>query len=271
MKRKTLKQTKADALNKLGSLKTKVKETIKTKTKEVSVLPSISKLMIASKAFRIKTLWLDKISSTVVATYVKLLRTTFGIIIKANLILAVIVYITQILGVENSFTYDLYVYLALFLYYTFRDTIFDYSGVGFDFFKSAMQNLFSKLYDVKVNVDSKSNMPTPRNNITHQAKNSYSILKDSGKLDEVQPKHNYSDWSKTIMLIAAVCVVAFCFYCYDPDNFTKIFKYIGAAIWAIPNRVRTAVRTIPTQISYLYHKIFKGGDRGNNGSGGSTI
>lgn len=151
MKRKSLKQTKADALQKLGTLKTKVKDNLKTKNNNVTFLPSIYKLLISLKIYTVKTLWLDKIFSTVVATFVNLLRATFSIIIKANLILAVIVYITQMLGVENTLTSELYIYLGLFLYYTFKDTLLDYTGNLYDFIKNCVLKLISNLHEVKVN------------------------------------------------------------------------------------------------------------------------
>lgn len=263
MKRKTLNKTKAEALQKLGTLKSKVKDTIKTRTKNVSFIPSIYKLLISLYAFVIKTLWLDKITSNVAAKNIKLLNATFRFIIKANLLLAVAIYIAQVFGVENAFTYELYIYLGYFLYYAFRDTILDYTGNLYDLIKNGLEKIFSKLHEVKVNVDNKNNLPETKNNVTQHAKNSYNKLKEAGKLDEVQPKHRYSDWSKTIMILAAVCVIAFCFYCYDPDNFTKGFKFIGDAIWSIPKRFISAVKAIPGQINYLYTRFFRSRDINN--------
>nr|YP_010697775.1 hypothetical protein P1R16_mgp21 [Porodaedalea niemelaei]WCF76671.1 hypothetical protein [Porodaedalea niemelaei] len=160
-------------------------------------------------------------------------RIIFRFILYTNIAVALFLSLSKILNLEHKFTWELYIYLFYIVYYYIRDYIFDISNRIYSTIRSFMEKLISNLHEVKETVDNK-------NNITQPAKEAYRSLSDSGKIDDVQPKHESKNTVIKVMLTIAaiVLVTGFIYYAYNyPDELTAIGKNIWTYIWAVPGKI----------------------------------
>nr|YP_010697818.1 hypothetical protein P1S03_mgp27 [Porodaedalea chrysoloma]WCF76779.1 hypothetical protein [Porodaedalea chrysoloma] len=167
-------------------------------------------------------------------------RIIFRFVLYTNIAVALFIYLSKILNLEHKFTWELYIYLFYIVYYYIRDYIFDISNRIYSTIRSLMEKLISNLHEVKDTVDNK-------NNITQPAKDAYRSMFDSGKIDDVQPKHeNRNSVIKVMLTIAAIVLATgFIYYAYNyPDELTDICKNIWTYVWGVPGKVGKFIKRL---------------------------
>nr|YP_009690228.1 hypothetical protein PPIT_000113 [Porodaedalea pini]QEG57008.1 hypothetical protein PPIT_000113 [Porodaedalea pini] len=232
-------QTKTTALNKLNLLKSTAASRL-TKVKSIPSKASITKLIKSIGNYLIKILYLDKIEKKTLLFIMSTVRIIFRFVLYTNIAVALFIYLSKILNLEHKFTWELYIYLFYIVYYYIRDYIFDISNRIYSTIRSLMEKLISNLHEVKDTVDNK-------NNITQPAKDAYRSLFDSGKIDDVQPKHESKNTVIKVMLTIAAIVLAtgFIYYAYNyPDELTDIAKNIWTYVWAVPGKVGKFIKRL---------------------------
>lgn len=246
MKKTNLKITKAQAISKLKSVRTRLK-TISNKSFLTNMLNSIGNYLF-------KLLHLNKLDKKTVLFIIFILRATLKVGVYTNLSIALLVYISQILDLEHKFTWELYLYIVYMVYYFIRDFIFDLSNRIYSIFRSLMERFITNLHEVKATVDSKHNT-----SITQQAKEAYKSLKDNDKLDSVQPsiETRYKIYKIVGSIVAIAAVAGSIYYGYIHFDevktfFSNTFQYITM---------------LPGKIGRFIKKLFK---RGGGGAGGGV-
>nr|YP_010455126.1 hypothetical protein NYK79_mgp22 [Porodaedalea mongolica]UUA03968.1 hypothetical protein [Porodaedalea mongolica]WCF76735.1 hypothetical protein [Porodaedalea mongolica] len=259
-----IRQTKTDALNKLNNLKSTAAARI-TKVKPLSAVrqskTTIAKMFSAAGKYLIKILYLDKLDKKTLWFVMSTLSITFRFIVYTHLIVALLIYLSQLLDIEHKFTWDLYIYLFYIVYYFLRDSILDISNRIYSTIRSIMERLISNLHNVKETVDH-------QNNVTQPAKKAYRSFVDSGKIEDIQPKHdtNYYFYVKIFIAVAGtILVLGGLYYIFNhTEDATKLILAILTPIYNVTKKIVSAPKTVVKKIWNFFTKG-KGKKRGDNG------
>lgn len=221
--------TKTQALTKLSNIKTKMRK-ISTKSFFTQFFNAVGKYLY-------KTLYLDKLDKNTVLLLIFIFRTTLKAGVYTNVIIALFIYLSQILDLEHKFTWELYFYLFYLVYYFFRDLVFDISNRIYSLLRSIMEKFISNLHDVKETVDNK-------NSITQPAKQAYNSYKEHGTLESLEPSiETRHKVYKIVGAIVAVAAIGGSIY-YGYIHFEDVKTFFNGYIAPIPGKFATFVKNL---------------------------
>nr|YP_010697770.1 hypothetical protein P1R16_mgp26 [Porodaedalea niemelaei]WCF76666.1 hypothetical protein [Porodaedalea niemelaei] len=253
--------TKTNALSKLNNLKITAASRI-TKVKSMSSKFSINKLLSSLGNYLVKILYLDKLNKKTLLFIMSIVSTVFRFIVYTHLIVALLIYLSQLLDIEHKFTWDLYIYLFYIVYYFLRDSILDISNRIYSTIRSIMERLIYNLHEVKETVDH-------QNNVTQPAKKAYRSFVDSGKIDSVQPKHdtNYYFYVKIFIAVAGtILVLGGLYYIFNhTEDTTKLILAILNPIYNVTKKIVSAPKTVVKKIWRFFTNKKKGDNDGGLG------